>query len=84
MCEFGTHTLIVSMSIKEIDRHVRCAMRSCEKEPKASTATITNTSCAWKRPDPQHHSQASLPAYFLAGRGIGVTPTCSSAVYGAP
>lgn len=25
MCEFGTHTLIVSMSIKEIDRHVRCA-----------------------------------------------------------
>ena len=32
----------------------------------------------------QHHSQASLPAYFLAGRGIGVTPTCSSAVYGAP
>jgi hypothetical protein len=43
MCEFGTHTLIVSMSIKEIDRHVRCAMRSCEKEPKASTATISNT-----------------------------------------
>jgi hypothetical protein len=32
----------------------------------------------------QLHSQASLPAYFLAGRGIGVTPTCSSAVYGAP
>ncbi|HTB41613.1 MAG TPA: hypothetical protein VK777_31295 [Reyranella sp.] len=26
----------------------------------------------------------SLPAYFLAGRGIGLTPTCSSAVYGAP
>jgi hypothetical protein len=26
----------------------------------------------------------SLPAYFSAGRGIGVTPTCSSAVYGAP
>lgn len=25
-----------------------------------------------------------LPAYFLAGRGIGVTPTCSSAVYGVP
>ena len=25
-----------------------------------------------------------LPAYFLAGRGIGLTPTCSSAVYGAP
>ena len=25
-----------------------------------------------------------IPAYFLAGRGIGVTPTCSSAVYGAP
>ena len=24
------------------------------------------------------------PAYFLAGRGIGLTPTCSSAVYGAP
>ena len=32
----------------------------------------------------QLHSQASLPAYFLAGRGIGLTPTCSSAVYGAP
>ena len=30
------------------------------------------------------HFQASLPAYFLAGRCIGVTPTCSSAVYGAP
>jgi len=27
---------------------------------------------------------ASLPAYFLAGAAIGVTPTCSSAVYGAP
>ena len=25
----------------------------------------------------QLHSRASLPAYFLAGRGIGVTPTCS-------
>ena len=25
-----------------------------------------------------------LPAYFFAGRCIGVTPTCSSAVYGAP
>ena len=25
-----------------------------------------------------------FPTYFLAGRGIGVTPTCSSAVYGAP
>ena len=25
-----------------------------------------------------------FPAYFLAGRGIGLTPTCSSAVYGAP
>ena len=37
-----------------------------------------------ERPDPQHHSQASLPAYFLAGRGLGVTPTCSSAVYGDP
>ena len=37
-----------------------------------------------QRPDPQHHSQASLPAYFLAGRSNGVTPTCSSAVYGAP
>src|SRR5271169_3719378 len=24
----------------------------------------------------QLHSQASLPAYFLAGRGVGVTPTC--------
>jgi hypothetical protein len=35
-------------------------------------------------PDPQHHSQASRSDYFLAGRGIGVTPTCSSAVYGAP
>jgi len=23
-------------------------------------------------------------AYFLGGRGIGLTPTCSSAVYGAP
>ena len=22
--------------------------------------------------------------YFLTGRGIGLTPTCSSAVYGAP
>src|SRR5271167_1483056 len=32
----------------------------------------------------QLHSQASVRAYFLAGRGIGVTPTCSSAVYGAP
>ena len=52
--------------------------------PKASAATISNTSCPRKGPDPQHHSQASLPAYFLAGRGIGVTPTCSSAVYGAP
>jgi hypothetical protein len=28
--------------------------------------------------------QAAVPAYFLAGRAIGVTPTCSSAVYGAP
>ena len=25
-----------------------------------------------------------FPPYFLAGRGIGVTPTCFSAVYGAP
>jgi len=33
---------------------------------------------------PNFYSQASLPARFLAGRGIGVTPTCSSAVYGAP
>ena len=32
----------------------------------------------------QLHSQASLPVYFLTGRGIGLTPTCSSAVYGAP
>ncbi len=53
--------------------------------PKASTATISNTSCPQKRPAPQHHSQVSLTAYWLAGRGIiGVTPTCSSAVYGAP
>ena len=51
---------------------------------KASTATISNTSSPRKRPDPQHHSQASLPVYFLAGRGIRVTPTCSSAVYGDP
>jgi hypothetical protein len=34
-----------------------------------------------KRPDLQHHPQASFPAYFLAGRAIiGVTPACSSAV----
>jgi hypothetical protein len=52
--------------------------------PKASTVTISNASCPRKRRDPQHHSQAPLPACFLAGRGIGVTPTCSSAVYGAP
>jgi hypothetical protein len=26
----------------------------------------------------------ATPRYFLAGRGIGLTPTCSSAVYGAP
>jgi hypothetical protein len=38
----------------------------------------------WDSSHSQLHSQASLPAYFLAGRGIGVTPTCSSAVYGAP
>jgi hypothetical protein len=38
----------------------------------------------WGSSHSQLHSQASLPAYFLAGRGIGVTPTCSSAVYGAP
>ena len=31
----------------------------------------------------RHPSQASLP-YFLAGRCIGLTPVCSSAVYGAP
>ena len=35
-------------------------------------------------PDSQLHSKASLPAYFLAGRGLGVTSTCSSAVYGDP
>ena len=33
-------------------------------------------------------SSASRPMqrsrYFLTGRGIGLTPTCSSAVYGAP
>jgi hypothetical protein len=52
--------------------------------PKASKATISNTSCSPKRPDPLYHSQAWLPAYFLAGRVIGLTPTCSSAVYGAP
>ena len=33
----------------------------------------------------QSRSFASVaPVYFLAGRGIGLTPTCSSAVYGAP
>jgi hypothetical protein len=46
---------------------------ACPISSTASTATISNASCL-----------ASLPAYFLAGRGIGVTPTCSSAVYGAP
>ena len=68
---------------------VEAVAQDCRREtgiasPKASTATISNPSCPPKRPDPQHHSQASLPAYFLAGRGIGLTPTCSSAVYGAP
>ena len=57
--------------------------------PEAATAAIRRglcrplkSTCALWANSRRHLSVA--PVYFLTRRGIGLTPTCSSAVYGAP
>ena len=73
-----------------LERHKMEAWRTnAASGPRLGASSMTNrlySSLDERRGSGQSqlHCQVSLPAYFLAGRGIGVTPTCSSAVYGAP
>jgi hypothetical protein len=69
-------------SAAKYERIVKEASRAF-RERGFENVTVGEVMKAARLNDSRLRPQASLPAYFFAGR-IGVTPTCSSAVYGAP